>query len=74
MTLTVVCAWCLHERGEAPQAGQSHGICEPHRRQLLADFFDAKHYHWCRSCGRQSPACSNPGCTEPEECPECRRR
>jgi hypothetical protein len=25
-----ICAWCLAERGEMPQDGDSHGICPDH--------------------------------------------
>lgn len=31
------CAWCLAERGEAPQAGESHGVCERHAAALVAE-------------------------------------
>lgn len=29
------CAWCLAEHGQAPQPGDSHGICRRHRNQML---------------------------------------
>lgn len=32
-----VCAWCLKERGEAPKATDSHGMCPRHLRQLRAE-------------------------------------
>lgn len=34
----IPCAWCISERGEKPQPGDSHGICQRHadecRREL----------------------------------------
>lgn len=29
------CAWCLAEHGQAPQPGDSHGICRRHRNEML---------------------------------------
>lgn len=31
------CAWCLAERGQAPQPGDSHGICPRHKAEMLGD-------------------------------------
>lgn len=31
-----VCAWCQEEQGVEPLAGQSHGICPPHRDIQIA--------------------------------------
>ena len=28
------CAWCLDERHELPQVGDSHGICRKHAREI----------------------------------------
>lgn len=38
--METICAWCLQEQGEEPQETDSHGICEPHADQMLAN------YHW----------------------------
>jgi hypothetical protein len=35
--IETVCAWCQRERGEAPKANQSHGICRAHKRAMLAE-------------------------------------
>lgn len=34
------CAWCLQEAGEAPQDGDSHGICARHAEQMI------RQRHW----------------------------
>lgn len=35
--MTTLCAWCLAERGEAPNENDSHGICEEHAAQIRAE-------------------------------------
>lgn len=39
-----VCAWCMHEYGASSWMfrNQSHGICQHHKRQVLATFNGAK--------------------------------
>lgn len=32
-----VCAWCQKEKGQASKPGQTHGICQRHRDELLAE-------------------------------------
>lgn len=32
-----VCAWCMKERGETARREDSHGICERHSAELLAN-------------------------------------
>lgn len=34
----MTCAWCMKERGEAPEE-ESHGICQPHADQMLLDYY-----------------------------------
>jgi hypothetical protein len=36
----MTCAWCQEEQGESVEEGSSHGICQTHADQLLAN------YHW----------------------------
>ena len=36
-TLTVQCAWCLRDAGQLPLNTESHGICEKHAAQVLAE-------------------------------------
>jgi len=32
--LVVLCAWCLQEKGIAPDPRESHGICTEHARKM----------------------------------------
>lgn len=36
---TTICAWCTPPSEDDPQEGQSHGICENHRDEMLANYY-----------------------------------
>lgn len=46
--MDTICSWCLEEQGEAPQDGDSHGICQPHADQMMMA------YHWRKLQGSPS--------------------
>jgi hypothetical protein len=33
------CAWCQEEQGESVEEDASHGICQSHSDQLLANYY-----------------------------------
>ena len=35
--LKTICAWCLKEQGIPPVKGDSHGICQRHRREAMEE-------------------------------------
>ena len=35
--MKTICAWCQKEANEKPEPGQSHGICQRHKREMLID-------------------------------------
>ena len=35
--LKTICAWCLKEQGIPPVEGDSHGICQRHRREAMEE-------------------------------------
>ena len=37
-----ICSWCLEEQGIKPDPNDSHGVCQRHKKVLMADIERAK--------------------------------
>ena len=40
--LVMMCSWCQAERGETPGPNETHGMCDTHFNQKMAELFPAQ--------------------------------